>query len=109
MDTGSAVLPIHELAVEQWKEIGMEVTMKSFSYQQSEERSKTNQMQLYGGSAGFNARSEAFVASPLFFLRSVRAGKTRGATSGRCGTSPEATAASSPPDEVKLNIERWEG
>ena len=28
MDTGNAVLPIHELAVEQWKEIGMEVTMK---------------------------------------------------------------------------------
>ena len=97
MDTGSAVLPIHELAVEQWKEIGMEVTMKSFSYQQSEERSKTNQMQLYGGSAGFNARSRRSWHRRCSSSRSVRAGKTRGATSGRFGTSPEATAASSRP------------
>ena len=109
MDTGNAVLPIHELAVEQWKEIGMEVTMKSFSYQQSEERSKTNQMQLYGGSAGFNARSEAFVASPLFFLPQRQGWENPWGNQWALWYVTGGESGIEPPDEVKRNIERWEG
>ena len=109
MDTGNAVLPIHELAVEQWKEIGMEVTMKSFSYQQSEERSKTNQMQLYGGSAGFNARSEAFVASPLFFLPQRQGWENPWGNQWALWYVSGGDGGIEPPDEVKRNIERWEG
>ncbi len=109
MDTGNAVLPIHELAVEQWKEIGLDVTMKSFSYQQSEERSKTNQMQLYGGSAGFNARSEAFVASPLFFVPQRQGWENPWGNQWALWYVSGGENGIEPPDEVKRNIERWEG
>ena len=108
MDTGSAVLAIHELAVEQWKEIGMEVTMKSFSYQQSQERSTTNQMQLYGGSAGFNARSEAFAASPLFFLPQRQGWENPWGNQWALWYVTGGEGGIEPPAEVKRNLDRWE-
>ena len=35
---------------------------------QTRERVMANQTQLYGGSSGFNARSEAFKAAPYFLV-----------------------------------------
>ena len=109
MDTGNDVLPIHELAVEMWKDVGIEVSVKSYSYEQSSERSMTNQMQLYGGAAGFNARAEAFAASPLFFVPQRQGWENPWGNQWALWYTSDGASGIEPPAEVKKNIERWEG
>ena len=108
MDTNGPVDGIHELAVEQWKEIGMEVIVRSFSIAQTRERVMANQTQLYGGGAGFNARSEAFKAAPHFLVAYTATWSNPWANQWGLWHQTDGAEGIEPPVEVKRNIERWE-
>ena len=104
---GSVAVPIVELAAAQWKEIGVELIAKGFSYEQNQQRSMSNQMEMFI-CAGFNARSEAFAASPLFFVPQRQGWENPWGNQWALWYVTGGESGIEPPDEVKMNIDRWE-
>lgn len=104
---GGGESPIAKLAAEHWKRIGIGITFRGFSQEESEWRAKTNQMQMFM-TQGFNCRSEAFAASPLFFVPQRQGWENPWGNQWALWYETGGKEGFEPPREVKKNLERWE-
>lgn len=107
IDLQESIPPLVELVAEQWKEVGLDLQMKAFAYEQQSQRAMTNETQMFM-SAGFNARDEAFAASPLFFLPARQGWENPWGNQWALWYETDGAEGIEPPEEVKQNIERWE-